>query len=139
MPLDFRILSQIGVVFVRYWGRADLTETMAMFEDYMRHPDYRPGQRHIVDTSGVTEVDTNYARLMAVQARVTDTFEPEAPEAMVVYFAPHELGLRMARLVTQSWQGNGQAVILTAETEAQALGLLGLKVDSFAALLAAVD
>ncbi|PRX38249.1 hypothetical protein SAMN05216257_103225 [Meinhardsimonia xiamenensis] len=135
MAVTFSIFPERGLVYVRYEGEARLADTMAAFAEYAAHPDCRPGQKQLVDLSAVTGVEMNFAQLMEMQARKADLFGT-AEETLMVYFAPTPEARRIANLAMRSWQGLGKVVALVAETEKQALELLGLSETGIAELTA---
>lgn len=134
MSLTYRIFPDRGLVYVRYGARVDFAESGAMFAAYTRDPDFRPGQKHLVDFSAVTEIDTDYTRLLAVQAAKADTFVFPAGETLMVYYAPNPETDRVARWALRTWDGVAGVVCRVLNDEAAALGFLGQPEDSFAAL-----
>ncbi len=135
MPVTFRILSERGLVFVRYTGFARLDESFEAFGQYARHPDFRPGQKQLVDLSGVTGVETDYVKLFALQARKADVFLGSGAQTLLVYFAPTPTAMDLAEAVIRSWEPSGAVIPLIQENEQEALQLLGQPERSFEELL----
>ncbi|MCD1616931.1 hypothetical protein [Salipiger marinus] len=135
MSVTFRILPDHGLVYVRYDGIAVLEETFRAFDAYARHPQQRPGQKQLVDLAGITGVEQDYVRLMALQSRKADLFSAHEGQTMIVYYAPTPLSYDLSKMVLRSWDGLDSIVALVQQTEAGALALLGLRERSFAALL----
>lgn len=125
MPVTYRIYEDIGLVHVRYEGKALLQESFEAVGRYLRDPGFRPGQKQLVDLSGVTAFEEDYARLMALQAKKAEAFF-EGPENLIVYLAPTEITRTMARIVVRSWRDIDAVVPVVVETEAEALEVLGL-------------
>lgn len=125
MAVSFHILPRHGLVYVRYEGFADLDESMRAFAEYARHPGARPGQKQLVDLSAVTDFDLDYAKLMALQAQKAGVFAATPAETLIVYLAPTEVSRTMAHLVRRSWEPFTAVVPVIAESEAEALELLG--------------
>jgi len=134
MSVSFRIFPERGLVVVRYQGYAYLDDTLAAFGDYARHPDRKPGQKQLVDFSGVTGYEKNFTKLMETQARKVDVFAAEGAETLMVYFAPTPLARDLARLVLRSWEPFDSVVAMIQEDEANALELLGQPERSLDAL-----
>ena len=44
MSVDFRILPEVGLVYVRYGRVAKVCESQAAMQQYLAHPDFRAGQ-----------------------------------------------------------------------------------------------
>lgn len=134
MTLSYRILPDRGLVYVRYGTRVDFTESGALFAAYTHDPDFRPGQKQLVDFSDVTSIDTDYVRLLALQAKKVDTFVVPAGETLMVYFAPTPETDRIARWALRSWDGVAGVVVRVLNDEAAALAFLGQPESSFADL-----
>lgn len=135
MPVTFQILPDRGLVYVRYQGPARLDETMEAFGRYMQHPDARPWQKHLVDLSAVTDIERDYAKLMAVQARKADQFLPGKSEVLMVYYAPTRIAREIAHMVLKSWETFDAVVARVQSSERDALSLLGLPETRFSDLL----
>lgn len=125
MPVSFRIFPERGLVLVRYAGFARLQETLEAFGRYAAHPDCRPGQKQLVDLSGVTGFEPDFAKLMEIQAHKADVFAAEGVETLMVYLAPDKASKEIAQLALRSWEPFDFVIALVQEDEAQALELLG--------------
>ncbi|WP_102223725.1 hypothetical protein [Acidimangrovimonas sediminis] len=136
MSVSFTIFPRRGLVYVRYEGQVKLQETGAVFAEYARHPDWRPGQRQLVDLSGVTGFDPDYAELLKIQAQKADVFLRGATEVLLVYCAPTPATYAMAEMARRSWEGLDGVIVRAVHSEAEALHLLGQPEDSIAALMA---
>ena len=135
MPVSFRILPERGLVYVRYTGRAAVADSTTAFAQYAAHPDFAPGQKQLVDLSGVTDMERDFPALMAHQAQKAAAFMPAGAQALMVYFAPTEIAQRMARTILRSWDGIDAVAAVLTEDEAQALSILGLPETGFDELL----
>ncbi len=135
MPVSYRIHPHLGLVHVRYSGFVRLADSFDIIDRYMRDPDFAPGQKQLVDLSAVTGHEQDYARLLELQARKLDAFRT-GPQSLVVYYAPSEPALTLARLIVRSWKDLGFLVPLIHDDEAEALALLGIAAPSLDALAA---
>jgi hypothetical protein len=136
MPVTFAILPRLGLVYVRYWGFAALSETIAQVQAYGRHPDFRPGQKHLIDMAGVTGYERDFPAIMQMMAGITDVLMQRPTEVLVVYLTPTPLAQDMARAAIRSWEGMPGLVTRMQEDEAAALSLLGLPHGSIAEMFA---
>ncbi|TDK49882.1 hypothetical protein [Antarcticimicrobium luteum] len=136
MSVSFRIFPDRGLVVVRYRGFARLDDTLAAFAEYAAHPESRPGQKQLVDLSGISGYETDFTKLMEVQARKADVFAAEGAETLMVYLAPSKQTRDLAQLVLRSWEPFDSVIALIQEDEAQALELLGQPERSLDALWA---
>ncbi|MBP9182340.1 MAG: hypothetical protein KBF78_04340 [Fuscovulum sp.] len=135
MPVTFQILRDRGTVYVRYDGQARIAETIEAFAAYTTDPDCRPGQRQLVDLSGLTGVETDYLSLMQMQAIKADHFGREGQQTLIAYFAPSRKGQDLALAVLRSWDGVDRVAARMFEDEAAALAFLGLPERRIADLL----
>lgn len=136
MSVTFQILPQRGLVYVRYDGFVRLEDTFAVFGKYMSHRDFRPGQKQLVDLSGITGFERDYARLFALQSRKADAFLSGDAQTLIVYYAPGEEAQRMCQLISRSWEPIASVVALVQQHEDEALALLGQAETSITELLA---
>ena len=126
MSVSFRILSTLGLVYVHYAGHAKMADTLHVFSEYARHPDFRPGQKQFVDLSQLTGWDEDYLELMKAQAKKAETFTGNNAQTLITYFAPTEIGQKLARLALRSWEPFPSVVPIILDTEEQALAILGV-------------
>ena len=127
MPISFQIFADAALVYVRYSGRAGISEGQEAFRAYLEHPDHRPDQRQLVDLSEVTELEQDFVRLFAFQAKKASAFMAGRAPVMLIYYAPTEVSLRLARSVQRSWEGLDGAIVRVVEDWAAASDILGLR------------
>ena len=130
MSVSFRILSSIGLVYVRYDGLANMTDTLQAFATYSQHPEFQPGQKQFVDLSALTGWDEDYLELMKAQAKKAEAFTGNNTETLIIYYAPTEVGKKLARLALRSWEPFPSVVPILQDNEAEALSILGLPQSS---------
>ncbi|SMH58344.1 hypothetical protein [Maritimibacter sp. HL-12] len=136
MSVQVNILPEIGLVYIRYPSRLAIDESAQAFSDYLAHPDFRPGQKHLVDISDVVEWDEDFAKLLALQARKADAFHLPPHTTLIAMIAPTEDTQRLANWISRSWDGIDTVAYLVAHSEAEALELLGIPAKSVDQLLA---
>ncbi|MEY8840091.1 hypothetical protein AB9K41_13785 [Cribrihabitans sp. XS_ASV171] len=129
MTISVRILPELSLVYIRYSGLALVAEGADAFAAYLRHPDFRPGQRQLVDLSAVTEVERDFPRLFRLQAEKAAAFMGHEHPVMLVYLAPNEISLGMARLIERSWEGLDGVLVRVASTLQEVNEILGLRAD----------
>ena len=115
-----------GLVYVRYEGYVSIDDTVSLLAEYMPHPDRVAGQMQLVDLSAVTGFEKDFARLMGLQAQKADAFRPgDGVQTLLVYYAPHDEGFEMAKLILRSWQGVASVMATVQRNAAHALDILG--------------
>lgn len=139
MAIDVRILPSRGLVVVRYSGTILIADTMVAFAAYMRHPDYAPGQKQLIDLTHVTAFEQDYVKVMQMQAKKAEAYLGNGAHVLMVYLAPANDTLGLAQLVARSWDGLDGVTCLLQQDEAAALDLLGISERSVSALMASVD
>lgn len=139
MPVRFHILRNASLVYVHYQGFARVSETLTAFSEYARHPLCRPGQKQLVDLSGINGFERDYVKLFQLQAKKTEVFTGHHAQTLIVYYAPTPETLAMARLIERSWEPFPSVVARVQQSETDALALLGLREESFAELLLGAD
>jgi hypothetical protein len=137
MPVSFKIFRDRGLVYVKYEGFALLDESARTFAAYAAHPEFRPGQKQLVDLAGVTGIEKDYVKLFALQARKADVFLGSGAQTLLVYYAPTPVSFAMAESVLRSWEPSGAVIPLVQQDEAEALEILGQPERSFEELLQA--
>ncbi|MFO7920820.1 hypothetical protein DZD18_00385 [Rhodobacteraceae bacterium W635] len=135
MPVDVTILRQRGLVYIRYSGFARLDDTIAALDAYGAHPDFRPGQKQLVDMSRVTGMERDYVKFMKIQARKAEIFLAAEVQTLLVCYAPNRLAVEMAEVMVRSWEPSGAVIPMIQPDEAAALHILGQPEDTFEALL----
>lgn len=135
MAISVHILKQRGLVYVRYGGRIEVSETMAAFAEHLKHPDFRPGMKQLVDLADVTGWDNDFVGLMEMQAEKAQHLMDPRRELIFVYYAPTPVTRNLAQTIIRSWEGIDGAIVRVQETEADALSILGQPETSFAELL----
>ncbi|MEL6565583.1 MAG: hypothetical protein AAGK30_03635 [Pseudomonadota bacterium] len=139
MPLDYRILTNRGLVVAWYSGFAKIEETLAAGEAYVADPNYAPGQKQLIDMSALTGYEKDYVRFMAMQAGKAERFSTAGVQTLVVYIAPSPVAQEIASLFLRSWDDVPAVVPMIQPTEADALALLGQRERSVADLFARAD
>ncbi|WP_306005556.1 hypothetical protein [Aquicoccus porphyridii] len=136
MPLTFRIIPDMALVYVQYSGQICPHETMQVFEDYVKHPDSRPGQKQLVDLRHVTKVDFDFPAFLRMQAKKAEAFHVPGFPTLVAYLADSSDTIRIARMAQRSWDGISDVIARMFTEEANALAFLGLPQTDLHALLA---
>lgn len=136
MPVSFRIIKNLGLVYMRYQGFARMSDSGKMFQSYIRHPDFKHGQKQLVDLSGMTGWDQDYVQMMQIQAQKADVFMGGGAQTLIVFYAPSDLSRHAAQLGMHTWESFLSVVPIVQETQADALAILGLPYPSFDNMLA---
>ncbi len=135
MPVTFKIIPKRQLILFTYSGLVTLQESMDIVAQSACDPQYQPWQRHLCDLSAVTEVERDFLRLMQMQAKIAETFQPQAHDRIVLFYAPTKAGQMMAEMARKSWEGLNSVLVMVQHSEAQALAMLDLPEQNLQALL----
>ena len=135
MAVTFRLLPQKGIVFVRYAGRTSPAEALESFTRYTQSDEFTPGQKHLIDLSGVTDLTTDYVGLIKLEAAKAFALAGHGVQTLMAYYAPTRETLEMARLSQRCWDGIDAVVPRVFQLENAALEFLGLRETCFEELM----
>jgi hypothetical protein len=135
MPVTYRILRQLSLIYVRFDGYVGTEETIAAMQACGAHPDFRPEHRTIVDFSHATGYDRDWMGLMRMQAVAASSLYSTRVVPTLLYWAPTPIGQIMAQAALRSWEGVTaiNARILTERD--QVIAVLGVHPDKITTLL----
>lgn len=105
MPYSIHVFPGDDLAWIRYFGVVTDTDYQGVVRDYPQHPDFRLGQRMIVDLSDMTALKFRHLLVIALQARIADYAMASPNEILQVIIAPNPVGLRAAAAVMRSWRG----------------------------------
>ncbi|MDB2369122.1 hypothetical protein N9V68_00855 [Octadecabacter sp.] len=103
MPYSSKIFPDIGLVYVRYWGVANIETTQASILACASDPEFRPDMRHFFDVSGVTRVNADVAEVMKMQAKLAEVYRALNIDYFAVFLAPDGPPRQMAEMARKSW------------------------------------
>ena len=135
MPITVDILSQHNLVYVRYSGIMRVSETAEAFAEFAENPEARPGQRHLVDMTRLTDYDRDFPKFMELQAAKIETLAGHGVETFIVYLATTPVGRRAATIGRNGWPEGCGVVAVIQDSEEAALSSLGLPYTSITAML----
>lgn len=135
MPITVDILSEHNLVYVRYSGVLLVSESVEAFARYATDPRARPGQRHLVDMTRLTDIDRDYPRFMQLQAMKTQTLANQGIETMMVFLATSPIGRQAAKIGMGGWTHDSGVVPIMQDSEEAALSSLGIRYTSIGAML----
>lgn len=135
MSVRFNILPGHGLVYVRLEGDICASECLATFNEYAKHPECRPGQKQLIDFSRATGLDSDFVKLIELQARKADIFLSDGAQTLTVYYAPCRHTRELAKVMQRNWEAFPGVVTVIQDDEAAALSILGLRMASFDQLL----
>lgn len=129
MPLEYRILSERNVVYVRCWDYVDLDQSQASLSDYQKNPEYRIGLSQVLDLTGVTGFERNFAGIMKMQASQVEALTSSGETTYFIFVAPDALTRSMANAALKSWREIAPVVPLVLSSLQEAADVLGIAVS----------
>lgn len=136
MPATYQILPSHNLVYVRYSGAMMVEDSLKAFGGYSRDPAARPGQRHLVDLSRITDMERDFARIMQLQATKGAELAMRETETLMIYFANTPLSLRAAALAKNGWSDSQGVIAIVLEREDAVMSALGLPFQAIDEMLA---
>lgn len=130
MPVTYQILPRHNLVYVRYSGAMMVEDSLKAFDTYARDPNARPGQRHLVDLSRITDMERDFTRIMQLQATKGAELAMRETETLMVYFANTPLSLRAAALAKNGWSVSQGVIAVVFEREDAVMSALGLPCET---------
>ena len=127
MAVTIRHLPQQGIVVVRYEGRTSPAEALDSFTRFAQSDDFAPGQKHLIDLSGVTHLTTDYVALIKLEVTRAFALVGHGVQTLMAYYAPTQETLEMARLSQRCWDGIDAVVPRVFQMEQAALDFLGMR------------
>jgi hypothetical protein len=135
MPGSLRIINDLNLCLVRFWGHLEMVQVLAMHQAYRADADYRPGHWHLIDMAGIDSVDQDFLTMLRMQAEMVDTLLESPGEVLAAYVAPTPISQSAADLAARGWRQTAAVMTRIVETEAEACAILGLRQRSIAELL----
>lgn len=120
-------------MYISFSGHVKAEEGVSAFENYIAHPDYSPGQKHLIDFSEATGFEGDFTQLMTLHARLIDALLPNQ-QTLFVYCAPTPLGQEMTQHGVTAWQNVKEVIVRVLKTEADAMDVIGLPGMTFTEL-----
>jgi len=139
MPITFDILSEYNLVYVRYTGVTNARESAEAFAAFAKHPDARPGLRHLVDLTRLTDMDQDFAKYMELQAVKAETLASTGVETFMIYLATSPIGRLAANIGKNGWPPESSVVAIVQDSEDAALAALGIPHSTIADMLNEVE
>ena len=137
MGVEYRILQDIGLVYVSHVGVVRASESREAFRQYLRDPQFRPGQRHLVDVSELTHVEFDPVGQMSLQMTKLEAFVGSDCQTLMAYYSPSLTGYEAACRALKPWRDVDQVATLQHFDQSEILTFLGLRERTIADLLAA--
>ena len=131
MPSSFQIFPSRNLIYVRHHGYSTAAEVLDCLDAIHCHGDFRFGQNFLCDCSGITEYERDPFTILETQVVVAERFDPDLPPTIQCLFAPAGPGRDLVIRISRSWSVVEHVTTRIAETEEQALCILGQRETSF--------
>ena len=133
MPSSFAIFPTRNLIYVRHHGYSTAAEVLDCLDAIHCHRDFTFGQNFLCDCSGIVEYERDPFTILETQLVIADRFDPALPQTVQCLYAPDGPGRDLVIRIARSWSVVSHVKTRLAETEEQALGILGQRETSFAA------
>ncbi len=135
MAYRIRILPEHDLAYFRYSGTASIDDYLAVVDQYPRHPDFRLGQKNLVDLTRLEDIERDYARILELQARIAGFVQSTQNDIFSVIVAPSAIAQEASQIVLRSWEElNARVVRRMVRNMEEAAVLLGISPAALAPL-----
>ncbi len=139
MAYLIRIFPEHDLAYIRYSGMASLDDYISVVEEYPRHPDFRLGQKNLIDLTHLEGIERDYTRIMALQAKIAEYATRAPSEIMSVVVAPTPVAREATQIVFRSWQDLDSPILRrVVPSMEEACDLLGIEEETLEGLLSSV-
>ena len=129
MPSNLTIYPQHNLALVTHSGILTVEDVSGMFRSFEAHPDARPGLLILVDFTTLDHFDGDVMDFLKLQMFASEIFASALQEQIMCFYCPPGPNSRLARSIASAWEAVPGVEPRLAETEAQAISILGLGVD----------
>ncbi|THH38348.1 hypothetical protein E4Z66_01900 [Aliishimia ponticola] len=130
MPIGYRILPERELVFVKYWGMTDISESFACFSEFCADPLALTARTHLVDLTEITAYHLNRATATAMRDAKFDS-DIQLGMPLRVYLAKTEPSRRLLTMMAELGIVGNPENMRIAQTESDALATAGLNSLTF--------
>ena len=134
MPVEYLILPELDITYVRYKGRVTTAQVFLAFDAYLSDDEFRPGRPEFADLSRVSEFDIVFSDIRAHFDRVIEFYKSGKSKTFTAIFAPDPDASNMAYAYAQMTNGVDileATVFVHADDAVAALGLSASAQDVF--------
>lgn len=134
MKVDFYLIGDADLIFLRLTGTASVEGFRAAMAPVFAHPDYRADLPEIADLSGVTPGEMRapgVQRLVRTAAEAGPT-GPTKGKKKIAFFAPEDVAYGMARMFSAMAEIQDTIEARAFRSEAEVLDWLGRPEGCFA-------
>lgn len=129
MPSKLTIYPQHNLAFVVHSGSLTVDDVSGMFRSFETNPDARPGLLMLVDFTALDRFEGDVMDFLKLQMTASEIFQTGQQEQIMCFYCPPGPNSRLARSIANAWEAVPGVRPRLAETEAQAISILGLGVN----------
>ena len=129
MPSELAIYPAHNLAVVTHSGLLTFDEVMAMFRSFQTHPDVRPDLLMLVDFTRLERFTGDIVTFLKLQITASEIIARPPNEQIMCFYCPPGPNSRLARSIADAWEAVPGVLPRLAETEAQAISILGLSVE----------
>ena len=133
MRSSFVIFPSRNLIYVRHHGYSTAAEVLDCLDAIHCHRDFNFGQNFLSDCSGIVEYERDPFTILETQLVIADRFDPALPQTVQCLYATDGPGRDLVIRIARSWSVVSHVKTRLAETEEQALSILGQRETTFAA------
>ena len=127
MPVDYRILTDPTLVYIRYFDHVTPIDILTSLRRFKTEAAEYVGQPHLFDLSKVTSFDIDYPDFFKLLGELVDLYPASSGEHLFVFFAPEGTPADLAAELRKPYDGSHVLLIRHATTQSEALDILGTR------------
>ena len=135
MGISYKYFPERFLMFIRLKGHVNQRDIFRYLSKFEKDAQWDRGCRELIDFSGLTDLDLSFEEMRAVRLRQETYYTSVREPVLCVIHAPEDTAFGMARMYQQLVSMTGDQVVQIANTEAEALSLLGQSETGFRELL----
>ncbi len=98
MPARYSVHPEINVVFIRYEGTVETEEVVDAYKAYCESAQYDAAYNHLIDMSGATTLNIDFARMIFLVSRISALSTLRATGCKTALFAPGDVQFGVGRM-----------------------------------------
>ncbi|MGI9395426.1 MAG: hypothetical protein ACR2OY_12320 [Boseongicola sp.] len=88
MPVEYLILPEFDVTYVKYYGRVTVSQIALAFDVHQSDKDFKPGRGEFADLSNVVKFDMKFANVASHFDRMIKSYSANGAKTLTAIFAP---------------------------------------------------
>ena len=125
MPVEYRILKDPTLVYIRYFAHIEPRDIINALKAFAAEAAEYAQQPHFFDLSAVTSFEIDYTEFFKLLGQLVEAYPQSAGEHLCVFYAPDGPPAQLADVLRKPYADSDVMLIRVARTREQAFDILG--------------